>query len=145
MKYLPTLLAESISQGYSIKPLNNETYLWDYPLVYDDGSKRLQFVYISEITNNTKEYLYIRSRIADFDDRLNAMQLLREADNGTLSSIRLKPQTKEDGTQSEGVYVQVVLPAALILQNKGFFSEAIHEVANRADALEKKYLGDDKL
>jgi hypothetical protein len=43
----------------------------------------------------------------------------------------------------EGVYVQSVFPAELALQNKQAFTDMVHEVANRADAIEKKYLAVD--
>lgn len=143
MKHLPSLLADKFAQGYNIKLLNESTYSWDYPLVYNDGSSRLQFVYLGEIIMFEKEYLYIRSFIADFSDKLNAMQLLREADFGNMSCICLKPYTKADGSQVEGVYAQCVLPVELALQNKQAFVDVVHEVANRADAIEKKYLGVD--
>lgn len=143
MKHIPALLADKFAQGYNIKLLNENTYSWDYPLIYNDGSSRLQFVYLGEVTLLEKEYLYIRSFIAEFSDKLNAMQLLREADYGNMSCICLKPYTKADGTQSEGVYVQSVFPVELALQNKEAFTNLVHEVANRADAIEKKYLGVD--
>lgn len=144
MKHIPTLLADSFAKGYNIKLLNESTYVWDYPLVYKDGSNRLQFVYLGEVTMNEKDYLYIRSFVADFSDQLNAMQLLREADFCNTSCVCLKPYTKADGTQTEGVYVQSVFPAEIALQNRQAFADVIHEVANRADAIEKKYLGVDK-
>ena len=90
-----------------------------------------------------KEYLHIRSFIAEFTDKLNAMQLLRDADLCNTSCVCLKAYTKADGTKSEGVYVQSVFPVELALQNKEAFMNLIHEVANRADAIEKKYLGVD--
>ncbi|HEX2847875.1 MAG TPA: hypothetical protein VHN59_15110 [Chitinophagaceae bacterium] len=144
MKYIPTLLADDFAKGYNIKPLNADTYCWDYPLVYNDGTKRMQFVYLDEITERGKEYLYIRSHMADFSDKLNAMQLLREAELCSLSSICLKSYTLSDGTKVEGVYVQSIFPVELALQNKEAFLNVVHEVANRADAVEKKYLGVDK-
>ncbi len=143
MKHIPALLADHFAKGYNIKLLNENTYSWDYPLVYKDGSSRLQFVYLGEVTLLEKEYLYIRSFIADFSDKLNAMQLLREADFGNMSCICLKPYTKSDGTQVEGVYAQCIFPVELALQNKQAFIDVVHEVANRADAIEKKYLGVD--
>ena len=143
MKHIPSLLADSFAKGYNVKLLNENTYVWDYPLLYNDGSKRFQFVYLGEITMLEKEYLHIRSFIADFTDKLNAMQLLREADLCNTSCICLKSYTKADGTQAEGVYVQSVFPAELALQNKEAFINLVHEVANRADAIEKKYLGVD--
>ncbi|MBK6379735.1 MAG: hypothetical protein IPO01_05510 [Chitinophagaceae bacterium] len=143
MKHIPALLSDSFAKGYNIKLLNENTYSWDYPLLYKDGSSRLQFVYLGEVTILEKDYLYIRSFIADFSDKLNAMQLLREADLGYLSCICLKPYTKSDGTQVEGVYAQCVFPVELAQQNKEAFLNVVHEVANRADAIEKKYLGVD--
>ena len=143
MKHIPALLADHFAKGYNIKLLNENTYSWDYPLLYNDGSSRLQFVYLGEVTILEKDYLYIRSFVADFSDKLNAMQLLREADFGNMSCICLKPYTKSDGTQAEGVYVQSVFPVELALQNKEAFTLLVHEVANRADAIEKKYLGVD--
>ncbi|MEP7237296.1 MAG: hypothetical protein ABI685_05515 [Ferruginibacter sp.] len=143
MKYIPTLLADKFAEGYNIKLLNENTYSWDYPLLYNDGSKRLQFVYLGEVTLVEKDYLYIRSFIADFSDKLNAVQLLREADFGYMSCICLKPYTKADGSQVEGVYAQSLFPAELAMQNKDIFINLVHEVANRADAIEKKYLGVD--
>ncbi len=143
MKHIPTLLADKFAEGYNIKLLNENTYVWDYPLLYGDGSKRMQYVYLGEVTLLEKEYLYIRSFIADFSDKLNATQLLREADYCTMSCVCIKPYTKSDGTQSEGVYVQSVFLAALALQNKDAFIDVVHDVANRADAIEKKYLGVD--
>ena len=80
MKHIPSLLADSFAKGYNVKLLNESTYVWDYALLYNDGSKRFQFVYLGEVTLLEKEYLYIRSFIADFSDKLNAVQLLREAD-----------------------------------------------------------------
>ena len=143
MKHIPSLLADMFAKGYNIKLLNETTYVWDYPLAYGDGSKRLQYVYLGEVTLLEKEYLYIRSFVAEFNDKLNAMQLLREADFGNTSCVCLKPYPKADGTQAEGVYVQSVFPVALALQNKDAFIDVVHEVANRADAIEKKYLGVD--
>ena len=143
MKHIPALLSDSFAKGYNIKLLNENTYSWDYPLLYKDGSSRLQFVYLGEVTILEKDYLYIRSFIADFSDKLNAMQLLREPDHGYLSCICLQPHTKSDGTQVEGVYAQCVFPVELAQQNKEAFLNVVHEVANRADAIEKKYLGVD--
>ena len=143
MKHIPALLADKFAEGYNIKLLNENTYSWDYPLLYADGSKRLQFVFLGEVTLLEKEYLYIRSFIAEFSDKLNAMQLLREADFGNLCCVCLKPYTKADGTQAEGVYVQSIFPVEIALQNKNAFIDVVHEVANRADAIEKKYLGVD--
>jgi hypothetical protein len=143
MKHVPGLLADMFAKGYNIKLLNDSTYVWDYPLAYGDGSKRFQFVYLGEATLYEKEYLYIRSFIADFSDKLNAMQLLREADLCNTSCVCLKSYTKADGTQSEGVYVQSLFPVPLALQNKDAFIDLVHEIANRADAIEKKYLGVD--
>jgi len=143
MKHIPSLLADSFAKGYNIKLLNENTYVWDYPLVYNDGSKRLQFVYLGEATLNEKEYLYIRSFIADFSDKLNAVQLLREADLCNTSCVCLKAYTKSDGTAAEGVYVQSVFPVELVLQNKAAFTDLVHEIANRADYIEKKYLAVD--
>lgn len=143
MKHIPSLLADMFAKGFNIKLLNESTYVWDYPLAYGDGSKRFQFVYLGEATLYEKEYLYIRSFIADFSDKLNAMQLLREADFCIMSSVCIKPYTKTDGTQAEGVYVQCLFPAALALLNKDAFIDVVHDVANRADAIEKKYLGVD--
>jgi hypothetical protein len=140
MKHIPALLADNFAKGYNIKLLNESTYVWDYPLVYKDGSSRMQFVYLGEVTLSEKEYLYIRSFIADFSDKLNAMQLLREAEFCNMSCVCIKPYTKADGSQMEGVYVQSVFPAELALQNKQAFTDMVHEVANRADAIEKKYL-----
>lgn len=143
MKHIPSLLADMFAKGFNIKLLNENTYVWDYPLVYGDGSKRLQYVYLGEVTLLEKEYLYIRSFIADFSDKLNAMQLLREADYCNMSCICIKPYTKADGTQAEGVYVQSIFPVTVALQNKDAFIDVVHDVANRADAIEKKYLGVD--
>ncbi|MEO6540764.1 MAG: hypothetical protein ABIN74_07235 [Ferruginibacter sp.] len=143
MKHIPALLADNFAKGYNIKLLNENTYVWDYPLLYNDGSNRLQFVYLGEVTLLEKEYLYVRSFISDFSDKLNAMQLLREAEYGSLSCVCIKPYTKADGTQVEGVYVQSVFPVELASQNKQAFMDLVHEVANRADAIEKKYLGVD--
>lgn len=143
MKYIPALLTEEMAKGYNIKLLNPDTYCWDYPLIYGDGSKRLQFVYLGEFIEREKDYLFIRSHITDFDDRLNAVQLLREAELNSLSTVCIKTYTKADGSQVEGVYVQSCFPAALALQNKAAFLDVVHEVANRADAIEKKYLGVD--
>ncbi len=143
MQHIPALLADSFAKGYNIKLLNEGTYVWDYPLVYNDGSKRLQFVYLGEVTLLEKDYLYIRSFVAEFSDKLNAMQLLREADFCNTSCVCIKAYTKADGTQVEGVYVQSIFPAEIALQNKQAFADVIHEVANRADAIEKKYLGVD--
>jgi hypothetical protein len=144
MKYIPTLLADIFSKGYNIKLLNTDTYSWDYPLVYNDGTKRMQFVYLGETTLLEKEYLFIRSHVADFNDKLNAMQLLREASLCSQTSVCLMPYTKADGTQVEGVYVQSYFPAALAVQNKEAFMDVVHEIANRADAIEKKFIGEDK-
>jgi hypothetical protein len=144
MKYLPQLLADYIAQGYNIKLLNETTYVWDYGLVYGDGANRVQYVYLGEFTENEKECLFIRSHVADFSDKLNAMQLLREAEYGSLSCVCLKPYTKTDGTKVEGVYVQTIFPVNWALQSKEAFKDVVHEVANRADAIEKKYLGTDR-
>ena len=143
MKHIPTLLADSFAKGYNIKLLNPTTYVWDYPLLYNDGSKRFQFVYLGETVILEKDYLFIRSFIADFSDKLNAMQLLREAELCNMSCVCIKPYTKADGTAAEGVYVQSVFPVELVSQNKDAFIDLIHEIANRADAIEKKYLGVD--
>ena len=143
MKHIPALLADNFAKGYNIKLLNENTYVWDYPLLYNDGSSRLQFVYLGEVTVLEKEYLYVRSFVAEFSDKLNAMQLLREADFCNMSCVCIKLYTKADGTQVEGVYVQSFFPAELALQNKEAFTLLVHEVANRADAIEKKYLGVD--
>ncbi len=143
MKHIPALLADNFAKGYNIKLLNENTYVWDYPLLYADGSSRLQFVYLGEITVLEKEYLYIRSFVAEFNDKLNAMQLLREADFCNMSCVCIKAYTRADGTQLEGVYVQSFFPAELAMQNKQAFTNLVHEVANRADAIEKKYLGVD--
>lgn len=140
MKHIPALLADNFAKGYNIKLLNENTYVWDYPLLYNDGSSRLQFVYLGEVTVLEKEYLYVRSFVAEFSDKLNAMQLLREADFCNMSCVCIKLYTKADGTQVEGVYVQSFFPAELALQNKEAFTLLVHEVANRADAIEKKYL-----
>ena len=142
MKYIPALLAEYFTQGYNIKLINETTYSWDYPLVYGDGGKRFQYVYLGEMTEKEKDHLYIRSYIADFSDKLNAMQLLREAELGSLSCVCLKPYIK-DGKKVEGLYVQSIFPAQLAMQNKDVFITVVHEVANRADAIEKKYLAVD--
>ncbi|PZR29206.1 MAG: hypothetical protein DI535_04105 [Citrobacter freundii] len=142
MKYIPTLLTEYFTKGYNIKLINETTYAWDYPLAYGDGSNRFQYVYLGEITEREKDHLFIRSFIADFSDKLNAMQLLREAEFNSLSCVCLKPYTK-DGRQVEGLYVQSILPALLAMQNKEVFIDVVHEVANRADAIEKKYLAVD--
>jgi len=144
MKYIPTLLADYFSKGYNIKLLNENTYSWDYPLVYPDGSKRFQYVYLGEVTEQEKEYLFIRSHIADFDDKLNAVQLLREANLCNQGCVCLRTYTRTDGTQVEGVYVQSYFPVTLALQDKEAFISLVHEVANRADAIEKKYLGMDQ-
>lgn len=142
MKYIPTLLADYFTQGYNIKLINEATYSWDYPLAYGDGSKRFQYVYLGEMTEKEKDHLFIRSYIADFSDKLNAIQLLREAELGSLSCVCLKSYTK-DGKQVEGLYVQSIFPAQLAMQNKEVFIDVVHEVANRADAIEKKYLAVD--
>jgi hypothetical protein len=144
MKYVPALLADLITQGYDIKLINEQTYCWDYPLVYGDGTKRVQFVFIGEMVDKEKDYLYIRSHMADFSDTLNAMQLLREAEYCSQSCVCLKPYTKADGTKLEAIYVQSVFPAALAIYSKDAFLDVVHEVATRADAIEKKYLGTDK-
>ena len=144
MKYIPSLLADQFAQGYDIKLINPQTYCWDYPLVYGDGSKRLQFVFMGEMVDKEKDYLYIRSHVADFTDSLNAMQLLREAEYCSLSCVCLKPYTKADGTQLEAIYVQSLFPAALAMLNKESFIDLVHEVATRADGIEKKYLAIDK-
>ncbi|MFT3827068.1 MAG: hypothetical protein QM731_24295 [Chitinophagaceae bacterium] len=143
MQHIPALLSEYFEKGYNIKLVNEKTYMWDYPLVYNDGSRRLQIVYLSEFTENEKEYLYIRSHLADFSDNLNAMQLLREAELCSLSAVCLKKYPRPDGTEVEGVYVQSFFPVNLALQNKEAFMQVVHEVANRADAIEKKYIGID--
>lgn len=145
MKYLPSLLSDYFAKGNKINLLNEKTYTWDYGLVYNDGSTRYQFVYLGEMVDKGKDQLYIRSVVADFSDKLNAMQLLREAEFGSLSCVCLKQYTKADGTQVEGVYVQCVFPAELAMQHKEIFTDIVHEVANRADAIEKKYLAVDKL
>lgn len=142
MKYIPVLLAEYITQGYNIKLINEMTYVWDYGLSYADGNRRFQYVYLGEMTERGKDHLFIRSLIADFSDKLNAMQLLREAEYGSLSCVCLKLYPK-NGEQVEGVYVQTIFPAELAMQNKGVFIDLVHEVANRADAIEKKYLAID--
>lgn len=145
MKYVPALLTEYFAKGHNIKLLNEKTYAWDYGLVYNDGSTRFQFVYLGEMVDRGKDQLYIRSQISDFSDKLNAMQLLREAELGSLSCVCLKQYTKTDGTQVEGVFVQCIFPAEIAMQHKEMFIEIVHEVANRADSIEKKYLAVDKL
>lgn len=141
MKHIATLLADSFAKGYNIKLQNTETYVWDYPLSYADGTKRFQYIHLSETTVQEKEFLFIRSYIADFSDKLNAMQLLREAGNFcSQSCVCLLPYTKSDGTQAEGVYVQSYFPMPLALQNKDAFIDVVHEVAVRADYIEKKFL-----
>ncbi|MCO6462476.1 MAG: hypothetical protein J5I59_13820 [Saprospiraceae bacterium] len=143
MKYLPTLLAEHFAKGFNIKLSSPDNYTWDYGLVYPDGSNRFQYVYLSEFTEKEKDYLYIRSFVADYDDRLNPTELLREADYGRMSFISIKPYTKSDGTKTEGVYVTCCLPAAVAENNKQVFIDVIHEIANKADYLEKKFLNVD--
>ncbi|MBS1576329.1 MAG: hypothetical protein JST09_13575 [Bacteroidetes bacterium] len=142
MKYVPTLLTEYFAKGYTIKPLNENTYSWDYGMTYNDGTTRFQYVYLSEITEKEKDLLYIYSHVADFSDKLNAMQLLREAEYATMSCICLKSITRE-GVQIEGVYVQCIFPAELAMQHKELFLAVVHEVATLADAIEKKYIGVD--
>jgi len=142
-KYIPSLLADEFAKGYNIKFINENTYCWDYSLAYPDGSKRFQFVYISEIVEKEKDKLYIRSLVADYSDKLNAMQLLRDAEFCNLTCVCLKRYTKKDGTEVEGIYLQCYLPVELALQNKKMLLEIIHDVANRADAIEKLYLGTD--
>ena len=143
MKYLPTLLAEHFAKGYNIKLSSPDNYTWDYGLVYPDGSNRFQYVYLSEFTENEKDYLYIRSFVAVFDDRFNTEELLREADFGRMCFISLKPYTKTDGTNVEGIYVTCCLPVGVAQSDKEVFKDVIHEVANRADALERKFLNVD--
>ena len=134
------LTAISEKWKYKLEEIGNDTFRMDVAIKMKDDSWRYQYVYVWLRMQGEEQFVYMNSRIGQYDQRLDMYKLLIESGFCRYSAVTILPDTK-DGRNVETVCVSASPHSKVITQD--LLDLILYDVAFNADYLEKMIFGGD--
>jgi len=125
---------------YKIEEIANDTFRLDVAIKMKDDTWRYQYVYAWLRMQGEEQFVYMNSRVGQYDQRLDLYKLLIESGFCRYSAVTILPDTK-DGRNVESLCVSASPHSKIVNQEK--LDLPIYDVAFDADYLEQMiYVGD---
>ncbi len=136
-------LVQSIADKwkYKLEELEGEKLRLDVAIKMKDDTWRYQFVYLWIKVQGDHSYVYMNSRVGQYDRRVDLYKLLVESGYGRYCAVTILPD-KLDGRDVESICVSACPHAKVV--NEELLDQIIYDVAFNADYLEKMLFGEDK-